>query len=133
MSTTPTPASSSPAISARWRPSPLGRLSRPTDIVPLTPFSARNAAYAPATAAATSSVRSLPATPRMSYSRNMAREIATVLLVGTESDVPAHSGRTALRERHYGVGEKAEDQNDRSRGPDHSARPSTRVLGERGP
>src|SRR5450759_4290646 len=76
MSATSTPLASSPRTSARCNPSPLGRLSRPTATAPFTPLSARNAAYAPATAVATSSVRSFPAMPRMSSSQKSAREIA---------------------------------------------------------
>jgi hypothetical protein len=73
------------ATSSRCSSVPLGRLSRPTAIRPDTFFSARNAAYARAMRRATSGVRSLPAIPRMSYSRKISRESATV----TELPVPS--------------------------------------------
>src|SRR3954466_14805433 len=112
MSMTSTPDASRPATSALCSPSPLGRLSRPTDTAPFTPFSARNAAYAPATAVATSSVRSFPATPRMSYSRKIARDIANELSVAVERHVPAHRRRAALGEGHDRVGKQPEDEDD---------------------
>src|SRR3954470_24474461 len=129
MSMTSTPDASRPATSALCSPSPLGLLSRPTDTAPFMPFSARNAAYAPATAVATPSVRSLPATPRMSYSRKIARESANEFSIGAHRHVPAHRGRTALGEGHDGVGKQAEDENDRSGGPDDCACPTARALG----
>src|SRR3954470_10856088 len=131
MSMTSTPDASRPATSALCSPSPLGRLSRPTETAPFTPFSARNAAYAPATAVATSSVRSLPATPRMSYSRKIARESAIESLWRAQRYIPAHSGGAALGKRDDGVGKQTEDENDGCGSPDHCARPAARSLGQK--
>src|SRR4051812_37274222 len=132
ISTTSRPAASRPLMSARWRLSPLGRLSRPTDTAPFTPLSARNAAYAPATAVATSSVRSFPATPRMSYSRKIARDIANELSVAVERHVPAHRRRAALGEGHDRVGKKPEDEDDGCRPPNHRAGPAAGSFGQNG-
>src|ERR1044071_5752896 len=120
MSTMSTPLESRPLTSALCRASPLGRLSRPTAIAPLVPFSARNVAYAPATAVATSGVRSLPVTPRMSYSRKIARESA-IELARLKRDISTYNGSATLRERNDGIRKQSEHQNDDNRGPHHGA------------
>src|SRR5690349_13391242 len=127
MSTTSTPAPRSPATSAACSASPLGRLSRPTATDPFTPFSERNVAYAPASAVATSGVRSLSVTPRMSYSRKMCRA-SPKDLPRLKRDISAHDRSATLRERNDSVREQSKNENDDYGSPHNCTRPAASTI-----
>src|SRR5688572_22171378 len=145
MSTTCTPHDVNPPTSASRSASPLGRLSRPTATGRVTPRRARNAAKARPIAAAVSTVRSSPTTPRTSYWRKIAGAMVIRRLVcatgrgGGPAGSPPHLRQrgglrdrrrlrghrargTLLREPRKRIGEQTEDDDENGGGRDDEAR-----------